>query len=194
MRTKIVTFFVFCWAAAALCLVIFAMLSFGLRFNGSADGMCPKTWGPWLSLWGSESGIRFTGIPDVCIARILGSLTWQVGIGGIPIFLIPIGLRSIAGGRQLLTDIGRKYKWSGTTVNGRIKSYLIALLCIACCSYYVYWGYFSSGPIYLRSSAGAAVTVLEITFGPALIILLTSSLIADLLFLISSRNQGVSDE
>ena len=194
MRTKIVTFVVFFWGAAVLCLALFAILSFGLRPNGFSEGACSKNWGVWLNLWRNGPGIRFAGIQDLCAGRILGSLTWLMGVIAIPVFLIPIALRVKAGGRKLMLGIASEHKWSGGTIKSRIKGYSIVLFCIACSCYYVYWGYFSGGPIYLHSGAGAAVIVLGISFGPALIILLSSGLAINALLLISSRKRGTSDE
>jgi hypothetical protein len=194
MRTKIVTFLIFFWAAAALCLPVVAILSFGQAPKGLSEGACSRNWGIWLNLWHNKPGIWFTGMRDLCAARILGELTWQIGVIGIPLFLIPIGLRLTTGGRAFLVEMGRQRNWSGSTVKARVKSYSIVLFCIACSCYYIYLGYFSPGPIYLHSGMGAAVIVLGISFGPALIILLSSGLAANVLFLISPRNQGVSDE
>jgi hypothetical protein len=194
MRTKIVTILVFCWGSAALCLPVFAILSFGLGYNGYSGGACSQKWVDWLNLWHSEPPIRFSGMRDLCAARVLGALTWLTGASAVPIFLVPLVMRLRTGVSAILNDVASEQKRPGIVGNWRAKNYAITTLCIACSCYYVYWGYVAPGPIYLRSAAGAAVIVLGISFGPALIILLSSGLAINALSSISSPKQGAAHE
>jgi hypothetical protein len=181
------------WMVIEVALPLFTILAFSMNEVGLVEIVCAKNSMIYLLNFGScVPKIRFYGIKNIYLSEVIGSIAWFMGVISIPIFIIPIILRAITGGRKLAIDVRKGRAFSNLNRNQRVNFYLLILFLIGCGCYYVFLGYVSSYPIHLKSAMGAAAMVLGISFGPAGIILLSCVLAIDVMA--SSFKQGVSDE
>jgi hypothetical protein len=177
--------------------VVFPFFAFYLFITGSRDDVSAHMHEKLSELclfFQRFPKIEFSGIENSDFSQILGLVTWWMGVISIPILLTPIGCKLIDKKKNPKARINTIDKDSTRKLKDRIGHSLFLIALIMCSCYYVFWGYFTPGPIKLNSALAAAAISLGISFGPAAIILLFCALVIDFIATTPTLNNGALDE